>query len=92
MIKGKSVFTFLGCIQKTNIGIETASVKIKFNRFQNDMFSTLDHLDKNNQELTIIIDKGMNSEANMELIDKREGTEFITTYSPAFVEDLIKKI
>lgn len=62
-----------------------------FNRLLDDIFTTLDQLDKNNHDLTIIIDKGMNSEANMELIDKREGTEFITTYSPAFVEDLIKK-
>jgi transposase len=39
----------------------------------------------------VVVDKGMNSEANMEAIDQKDGVDFITTYSPAFAEDLARK-
>jgi transposase len=38
--------------------------------------------------LTVVVDKGMNSEANMQAIDKQAKVDFVTTYSPAFAEDL----
>jgi transposase len=42
------------------------------------------------RELTIIFDKGMNSEANIALIDATPRVHFITTYSPYYAEDLIR--
>ena len=38
--------------------------------------------------LTLVFDKGMNSEANIALIDAHENLHFITTYSTYFAEDL----
>ena len=43
------------------------------------------------KELTIVFDKGMNSEANIAEIDKKAGIQFITNYSPHFAEHLISK-
>jgi transposase len=40
-------------------------------------------------ELTVVFDKGMNSEENITAIDQRAGVHFITTYSPYFAQDLI---
>ena len=39
--------------------------------------------------LTVVFDKGMNSEENIGAIDAREDINFITTYSPYFAEHLI---
>ncbi|WP_319549663.1 hypothetical protein [Desulfogranum marinum] len=38
--------------------------------------------------LTIVLDKGVNSEENIAAIDARKGAHFITTYSTYFGEDL----
>lgn len=40
-------------------------------------------------ELTLVFDKGINSEDNIAEIDVAPGIHFITTYSPSFAEDLI---
>jgi transposase len=42
----------------------------------------------NETALTIVFDKGMNSEDNIAAIDAREDIHFITTYSTSFGEDL----
>ena len=62
-----------------------------FNRLLQEIFDTLLQLDQSKGELTIVIDKGMNSEDNMKTIDRQEGVHFITTYSVAFAEDLVRK-
>lgn len=41
-------------------------------------------------ELTIVFDKGMNSEENVAAIDAADKIHFITSYSPYFAEDLIR--
>jgi transposase len=41
-------------------------------------------------ELTIIFDKGMNSDDNIAAIDAAEKIHFITSYSPHYAEDLIR--
>jgi len=41
-------------------------------------------------ELTIVFDKGMNSEDNIAAIDAAEKMHFITSYSPHYAEDLIR--
>ena len=40
-------------------------------------------------EVTVIVDKGMNSEENMGSIDAMEGAHFVTTYSTYFAEELV---
>jgi transposase len=40
------------------------------------------------KDMTLIIDKGMNSPENFQLIDSKDDIHFITTYSPFFAEDL----
>lgn len=41
-------------------------------------------------DLTLVFDKGMNSEDNFELIDSMEGLHFITTYSPSYSQELVR--
>jgi transposase len=40
------------------------------------------------KDMTLIIDKGMNSPENFQLIDKKDDVHFITSYSPHFAEEL----
>lgn len=40
-------------------------------------------------EVTVIVDKGMNSEENMGAIDAMEGAHFVTTYSTFFAQELV---
>jgi transposase len=39
--------------------------------------------------MTLIIDKGMNSPENFQLIDEKDDVHFITSYSPYFAEELV---
>jgi transposase len=41
-------------------------------------------------DLTVVFDKGMNSEDNIATIDAKDGMHFITTYSPSYAEELIR--
>lgn len=41
------------------------------------------------QDLTLIIDKGMNSPENFQTIDEKSDVHFVTTYSPYFAEELV---
>ena len=41
------------------------------------------------REITLVIDKGMNSPENFQYIDEKEDIHFITSYSPYFAEDLV---
>ena len=62
-----------------------------FNRLLDEIFAALESFNHSNQDITVVVDKGMNSEDNMESMDQQENIDFITTYSPAFVEQLINK-
>jgi len=42
---------------------------------------------KGQDEVTVVFDKGMNAEENIEAIDSMPGTHFITTYSPSYAEE-----
>ncbi len=44
---------------------------------------------KENPTLTVVFDKGMNSEENIAAIDLRDNINFITTYSPHYSEHLL---
>jgi transposase len=41
-------------------------------------------------ELTVVFDKGMNSDDNIGCIDAMPGVHFITTYSPYYADDLVR--
>jgi len=45
---------------------------------------------KEEAELTLVFDKGMNSQDNIALIDSTPRVHFITTYSPSFAQDLLR--
>lgn len=59
-----------------------------FHEIIDDMFGVLCGFNATKQRLTIVFDKGMNSDENVEAIDDHSRIHFITTYSPYFVEDL----
>lgn len=61
-----------------------------FNRLLENIFASLEDLGRGSASLTVVVDKGMNSEANMQAIDKQANVDFVTTYSPAFAEELVK--
>jgi len=61
-----------------------------FNRLLEEVFSVMDSFGKKSHELTLVIDKGMNSEENIKAIDAHSRLHFITTYSPYFAEHLIR--
>jgi hypothetical protein len=59
-----------------------------FHEVIDEMFGALCGFNKTKQRLTVVFDKGMNSDENIEFIDEATRIHFITTYSPYFVEDL----
>lgn len=64
------------------------------NRHDSKVFaSILDEMlsslrEKGREDVTLVFDKGMNSEENFSIIDQHEGVHFITTYSPSYAENL----
>lgn len=54
------------------------------------MISRLNEILPSEAELTIVVDKGMNSEENMTFIDHHERLHFITTYSAYFSTELME--
>jgi transposase len=50
--------------------------------------SNLSELVGHDADLTVVVDKGMNAEENMEFIDQRDHLHFITTYSTYFSPEL----
>ena len=61
-----------------------------FWRIMDEMFSAMKGFADPGTELTVVFDKGMNAQENMEQIDARDGFHFITTYSPYFAEEFIR--
>jgi transposase len=61
-----------------------------FGEIIDQMLKVLSDLAGAERQLTIVFDKGMNSEANIMSIDDNSSVHFITTYSPCFAEELVE--
>ncbi len=59
-----------------------------FHQVLDEMFGAMMGFAEGERELTVVFDKGMNSEDNLELIDSRRQVHFITTYSTYFAQGL----
>lgn len=59
-----------------------------FHEVVDEMFGTLCGFNQTKQRLTVVFDKGMNSEENIAAFDSNPRVHFITNYSPYFAEDL----
>lgn len=59
-----------------------------FETIMAEMFGVVCGLNKTKERLTVVIDKGMNSEGNYTWIDEHSRVHFITTYSTYFAQDL----
>lgn len=59
-----------------------------FNQVIDEMFGVLCGFNNTKQRLTVVFDKGMNSEDNVAIIDNHTSIHFITTYSTYFAEEL----
>ncbi len=61
-----------------------------FNRIIEQVLCAMEKVPSKSGELTIVFDKGMNSEENISAIDARKNIHFITTYSTYFAEDFAR--
>ena len=59
-----------------------------FRRLVDEMFGIMCGFNRTKQRLTVVFDKGMNSEAGIRAVDDSTRVHFITTYSPYYVEDI----
>jgi transposase len=59
-----------------------------FQHLMDDMFGIICGFYQTKQRLTVVIDKGMNSEENLYWIDEHRQMHFITSYSSYFAEEL----
>jgi transposase len=59
-----------------------------FKSILDEMFGVVCGLDKTKQRLTVVVDKGMNSEGTYSWIDDHKQVHFITTYSTYFAQEL----
>ena len=60
----------------------------QFEAIMDDMFGIVCGLHRTKERLTVVIDKGMNSESNYAWIDEHARIHFVTTYSTYFAQDL----
>ena len=60
----------------------------QFEAIMDEMFGIVCGLHKTKERLTVVIDKGMNSESNYAWIDEHARIHFVTTYSTYFAQDL----
>ena len=60
----------------------------QFEAVMDEMFGVICGLNKTKQKLTVVIDKGMNSEGNFAWIDEHSRIHFVTTYSTYFAQEL----
>ena len=60
----------------------------QFETIMDEMFGIVCGFDKTKERLTVVIDKGMNSESNYAWIDDHARIHFVTTYSTYFAQDL----
>lgn len=61
-----------------------------FHRVIDELFGVIMGFAQGERELTVVFDKGMNSEDNLALIDSQRQIHFITTYSTYFAEELAR--
>jgi len=59
-----------------------------FNQIIDEMFGVLCGFNSTKQRLTVVFDRGMNSEDNVAFIDDHRRIHFVTTYSTYFAENL----
>lgn len=59
-----------------------------FETVMDEMFGVVCGLNKTKERLTVVIDKGMNSEGNYTWVDEHSRVHFITTYSTYFAQKL----
>lgn len=62
----------------------------EFNQILSEMTSRMREFSGEDRELTLVFDKGMNSDENISVIDAIPKVHFITTYSPHYAPDLIR--
>ncbi len=60
----------------------------QFEKIMDDMFAIVCGLHNTKERLTVVIDKGMNSEDNFAWIDDHSRIHFVTTYSTYFAQEL----
>ena len=60
----------------------------QFEAIMDDMFGIVCGLHSTKERLTVVIDKGMNSEGNYAWIDEHSRIHFVTTYSTYFAQEL----
>jgi transposase len=60
----------------------------QFEAIMDEMFGIVCGLNKTKERLTVVIDKGMNSEGNFAWIDDHARIHFVTTYSTYFSQEL----
>jgi transposase len=60
----------------------------QFAAVMDEMFGVVCGFDKTKERLTVVIDKGMNSDGNFVWIDEHSRIHFVTTYSTYFSQDL----
>lgn len=60
----------------------------QFAAVMDEMFGVVCGFDKTKERLTVVIDKGMNSDGNFAWIDEHSRIHFVTTYSTYFSQDL----
>jgi len=60
----------------------------QFEAIMDEMFGIVCGLHKTKERLTVVIDKGMNSEGNFAWIDEHARIHFVTTYSTYFASEL----
>jgi len=60
----------------------------QFEAIMDEMFGIVCGLHKTKERLTVVIDKGMNSESNFAWIDDHARIHFVTTYSTYFAQEL----
>ena len=53
-----------------------------------EMFGIVCGLSRTKQRLTVVIDKGMNSDGNYAWIDEHSRIHFVTTYSTYFAQEI----
>jgi transposase len=60
----------------------------QFEAIMDEMFGIVCGLHQSKERLTVVIDKGMNSESNYTWLDEHARIHFVTTYSTYFAQDL----
>lgn len=60
----------------------------QFETIMDEMFGIVCGLHQTKERLTVVIDKGMNSESNYAWIDEHAQVHFVTTYSTYFAQEL----